>query len=103
MENITKFRKYKNILNSCLKQAEENFYQNIFSILLYINDIQNAATKTHSRLFADDTAIFMHNKNVIELMHQGTGPMKRIIEWFITNKLWLSLGKSNFVLFHGRR
>ena len=31
MENITKYRKYKNILNSCLKQAKENFYQNIFS------------------------------------------------------------------------
>ena len=31
MENITKYRKYKNILNSCLKQADENFYQNIFS------------------------------------------------------------------------
>ena len=31
MENITKYRKYKNILHSCLKQAEENFYQSIFS------------------------------------------------------------------------
>ena len=30
IENVTKYRKYKNILNSCLKQAEENFYQSIF-------------------------------------------------------------------------
>ena len=30
IENATKYRKYKNILNSCLKQAEENFYQSIF-------------------------------------------------------------------------
>ena len=30
IENVAKYRKYKNILNSCLKQAEENFYQRIF-------------------------------------------------------------------------
>ena len=36
-------------------------------------------------------------------MHQGTGIMKKIVEWFMTNKLSLSLGKSNFVLFHRRR
>ena len=29
--------------------------------------------------------------------------MKKIVEWFMTNKLSLNLGKSNFVLFHGRR
>ena len=55
--------------------------------LLYINDIQHAATNTHLRLFADDTAIFTHNKNVIDLMHQGTGTMKKIVEWFMTNKV----------------
>ena len=71
--------------------------------LLCINDIQHAATNTHLRLFADDTAIFTHDKNVIDLMHQGTGTMKKIVEWFMTNRLSLSLGKSNFVLFHGRR
>ena len=70
--------------------------------LLYINDIQHAAPNTHLRLFADDTAIFMHSENVIDLMHQGTETMKKIIEWFMTNKLSLILGKSNFILFHGR-
>ena len=30
IENVTKYRIYKNILNSSLKQAEENFYQSIF-------------------------------------------------------------------------
>ena len=29
--------------------------------------------------------------------------MKLITEWFMTNKLSLSIGKSNFLLFHGRR
>ena len=29
--------------------------------------------------------------------------MKKIVEWFMTNKLSLSLEKSNFVLFHRRR
>ena len=71
--------------------------------LLYINDIQHAANNTHLRLFADDTAIFLHNKNVTDLTNQGTGTMKLITEWFMTNKLSLSKKKSNFLLFHGRR
>ena len=73
------------------------------SFLLYINDIQHAANNTPLRLFADDTAIFLRNKNVTDLTNQGTGTMKLITEWFMTNKLSLSIGKSNFLLFHGRR
>ena len=56
---------------------------------------------TQLGLFADDTAIFMHGKYVIDLMNQGTGTMKKITKWFMTNKVSLNLGKSNFVLFHG--
>ena len=45
----------------------------------------------------------MHNKNVIDLINQETETMKKITEWFMTNKLSLGLEKYNFVLFHGRR
>ena len=71
--------------------------------LLYINDIQQAANNTHLRSFADNMAIFLHNKNITDLTNQGTETMKLITEWFMTKKLTLSIGKSKFLLFHGRR
>ena len=70
--------------------------------LLYINDIQYVSREIDLRLFADDTAIFLHHRDPNILIHQGKLTMKQIMTWFETNKLSLSIGKSNFILFHGR-
>ena len=56
-----------------------------------------------SRLFADDTAIFYYDKNPNTLSTKGENTMKVISKWFAWNKLALSLGKSNFDLYHGTR
>ena len=71
--------------------------------LIYINDIQHSTTKTELRLFADDTALFMHNKDLDILTHEITHEMELVKKWFISNKLALSLNKSNFILFHSKR
>ena len=55
------------------------------------------------RLFVDDTAIFLHHKDIDVLMQDGKITMKEIMTWFETNKLSLSLSKSNFILFHGKQ
>ena len=94
--------------NSCIETIAYGVPQGSVLVPLlfsfYISDIQHAATNTHLRLFADDTAIFMHGTNVIDLINQETETMKkRTIEWFMTNKLSLGLEKYNFVLLHGRR
>ena len=71
--------------------------------LLYINDIQYVSQNIDLRLFADDTAIFLHHKDIDVLMQDGKVTMKEIMTWFETNKLSLSLSKSNFILFHGKQ
>ena len=71
--------------------------------LLYINDIQYVSWNIDLRLFADDTAIFLHHKDIDVLMQDGKETLKEIMTWFETNKLSLSLGKSNFILFHGKQ
>ena len=71
--------------------------------LLNINDIQYVSRNIDLRLFADDTAIFLNHKDVDVLMQDGKETMKEIMTWFETNKLSLSLGKSNFILFHGKQ
>ena len=70
--------------------------------LLYINDIQYVSREIDLRLFADDTAIFLHHRDPNILIHQGKLTMKQIMTWFETNKLSLRIGKTNFILFHGR-
>ena len=55
------------------------------------------------RLFADDTTIFLRHKDIDVLMQDGKEAMKEIMTWFETNKLSLSLGKSNFILFQGKQ
>ena len=55
------------------------------------------------RLFADDTAIFLYHKDIDVLIQDGNETMNEIMTWFETNKLSLSLGKSNFILFHGKQ
>ena len=39
--------------------------------LLIINDIKHASSNTHLRNLAKDTAIFMHDKDIIDLTDQG--------------------------------
>ena len=70
--------------------------------LLYINDIKYVSREIYLKLSADDTAIFLHHRDPNILIHQGKLTMKQIMTWFETNKLSLSIGKSNFILFHGR-
>ena len=72
-------------------------------ILLYINDIQYVSRKLGLRLFTDDTAIFRHQKDIEVLMQDGKDTMKEIVTWFETSELSLSLGKSSFILFHGKQ
>ena len=69
--------------------------------LIYINDIQNCVSCSDLRLFADDTAIFFHGSNPDQIIANTNSEMKNVIEWYQANKLKLSLGKSNFVLYHG--
>ena len=70
--------------------------------LHYINDIQYVSREIDLTLFADDTVIFSHHRDSNILIHQSKLTMKQIMTWFETNNLSLSIGKSNFILFHGR-
>ena len=71
--------------------------------LLYINDLQYAITSAQSRLFADDTSVLLRGKNLRALKAKAEDTLKEISQWFLLNRLSLSLSKSNFILFHGKR
>ena len=70
---------------------------------LYINDIGQAMSNCKTNLFADDTAMIFKHKNIDQLKATCENSLKSICLWFKLNKLSLSLGKSSFLIFHGKK
>ena len=52
------------------------------------------------RLFADDTSIFISNKNLEELETIVNNELVNISDWLISNKLKLNVSKSNFIIIY---
>ena len=68
--------------------------------LIFINDIQNC-TSEDIRLFADDTNIFIVDKEPPKIRQRADRCMCNIVEWLNSNKILLSEGKTNFSVFTG--
>ena len=61
--------------------------------VIYINDITRISTNCELFLYADDTAIFMRNKDAIALQHTLDTTLPMISEWLNTNLLSLNTKK----------
>ena len=68
--------------------------------LLYINDIQYADSAAILNLFADDTSLFVFDKDPIELFNRCNHSLNAINDWFLANKLKLSLDKCLYTIFN---
>ena len=55
--------------------------------LLYINDIPQALSNTHTYLYADDTSIFCQHENVTEIENILNKEFANVCDWFVDNKL----------------
>lgn len=67
--------------------------------LIFTNDLYKCLKKTSSILFADDTTLFVMDKNIKFLFDYMKADLSILIDWFQANKLSLNLDKTNFVLF----
>ena len=67
---------------------------------IYINDIYNAVGQNYVRLFADDTALFMHHPDVNTLTLDIISKFNELNRWCVSNKLTINASKTNFILFH---
>ena len=68
--------------------------------VLYINDLYKAIENVITRLFADDTALILYEKDLNTLVSAGSRTVQKLCRWCIENKLTISIEKTNFVLFH---
>ena len=71
--------------------------------LLYIDDLPNTSKLLSFHLFADDTNMYFSSKNVNDLEPILNQELRAVAEWMKSNRLALSILKTNFVLFHSKR
>ena len=68
--------------------------------LINIIDMPYASKILDFHLFADDTSIFISNKNLEELETIVNSELVNISDWFFSNKLTFNVSKSNFIIIH---
>ena len=71
--------------------------------LLYINDLPNTSKLLSFHLFADDTNIYCLRKNLNDLELILNQKLHAVAEWMKSNRLALSILKTNFALFHSKK
>ena len=71
--------------------------------IIYINDLANSCKDGLFRIFADDTGIFCHSKNLISLVDKAENIIKSIVNWFTANKLTLNVEKTSFIIFRSKK
>ena len=71
--------------------------------LLYVNDLPNTSSLLTFHLFADDTNIYYSCKNLDDLESKLNHELKIVAEWMKSNRLALSILKTNFILFHSKK
>ena len=68
--------------------------------LIYMNDTVNCVEGANVRLFADDTAIFIHGKDLHKIYTDMQSPVCKAKDWFVSNRLTLNLSKMSYSIFH---
>ena len=71
--------------------------------MLYKDDLPNTSKLLSFHLFADDTNIYCSRQNLNDLELILNQELHAVAEWMKSNRLALSILKTNFVLFHSRR
>ena len=67
--------------------------------LIYVTDLPSASNFLNTIMFADDTNLFFEHKDISVLFSTVNRELQNINEWFISNKLSLTLRKQNFQFF----
>ena len=70
---------------------------------MYINDICNVSSDIKYILYADDTSILCSSNNIERLCNTMNKNLEELQTWFIVNKLSLSIGKKNCMIFSDKR
>ena len=68
-------------------------------LLIYINDLPQVFSRARTIHYADDTILYMRGSDISKLFSDMNEDLNVLFEWSQANKLFLHLGKTNYVLF----
>ena len=71
--------------------------------LIYVNDLVNVSSVLFTLLFADDTNVFIHGKNLDDLITCMNKKLETISQWMNVNKLSLNVSKTKCIVFSLRK
>ena len=71
--------------------------------IIYINDIQNCSNLFKYIMFADDTNLFVSNKNLDNLVASVNEELKNLSMGFMANRLSLNVKKTSYMVFGRKR
>ena len=71
--------------------------------LIYINDFQNCLENSNLIMYADDTYVFIKEKNINTLYARAQNELINISKWLSANKLTLNINKTKYVMFTSRK
>ena len=98
---------FNNCLSSTIKPITSSVPQgSILGPLLfkhYVNDFKNCLDFRKNVSFADDTNIFITDKNIQSVYSKTNLELKNIDEWMIANKLTVNSAKTKYLLFTPRK
>ena len=102
LNNRLQYVEYNGVISSKLKLkcgVLQGSILDIILFLIYINDITNASNLLQIILFADDTNIVLHNKNIENLIDIANTELKKLTDWFIANRISLNVAKTKCIIF----
>ena len=67
--------------------------------LIFVNNFHNSQNCSEAIMYADDTSLYISDKNVKKLVEKSNKELTRVDDWLLANKLTLNVSKSNFILF----
>ena len=70
--------------------------------IIYFNDLCDAS-RLESILFADDTNLFISEKDPVTLNNTLNSELNKLSAWFAANKLSLNISKTKFMVFRPRK
>ena len=69
---------------------------------LYINDLPDVCPQLSVQMYADDTVIFLHGKNLKTITSSLTSALKEVEHWLSNNCLLLNAKKTVCMVFSKR-
>ena len=72
------------------------------AFLLYISDIKHAIGCDDVKLFAEDTFLFMNDRNIDVIKEKTSDLFDEKFRWCVAHQLSINIEKTNFVLFNAK-